>query len=200
MAAEQQGWRISGLYLETCAAEGQCPYYFGREKVGGCRYFMTFRIMDGVVAGVDLAGIDTVYMGDLPYPSFAECVTKGSHGAVYISDTATPEQRAVLDTLVKQALGGALMKDFWGVHYAPISVKEGDGSVEVTMPTGAMRMELTKSGNGEPVRIENATLPFLSNIKAAHAPFWNWTDHDRHYEYTGRCGTWADFAFEAPPA
>ncbi len=92
------------------------------------------------------------------------------------------------------------MKDFWGVHYAPISVEEGDGWVEVTIPTGAARLELTKSGNGEPVRIENATLPFLSNIKAAHAPFWRWAAHDRHYTYKDRCGTWADFAFAAPPA
>ena len=200
MAAMQPDWGIKGIYHETCASEGHCPYYFGRDKEGGCRYFMVFRITEGKVAGVDLAGITAVYIGDLPYPTFAEVTEKGSHGAAYISDAATPEQRAVLDTVAVQALGGALMKDFFGVHYAKIDVEEADGTVHVTMPTGEMRLELTKSNDGRPVRLENATLPFLSNIKAAHAPFWRWTDHGRHYEYTNRCGTWADFTMGPPPA
>jgi hypothetical protein len=38
------------------------------------------------------------------------------------------------------------------------------------VPTGAARLELTKSGTGTPVRIENATLPFLSKIKAPTLP------------------------------
>ncbi len=196
----QPDWQVKGVYHETCASEGHCPYYFGRDKEGGCRYFMVFRVTEGTVGGVDLAGVTAVYLGDLPYPTFAEVTSKGSHGAAYISDTATPAQRAILDTFAVQALGGALMKDFWGVHYAPIDVQEGDGWVEVTMPTGAARLELTRSGNGEPVRIENATLPFLTNIKAAHAPYWRWADHGRHYEYKDRCGTWADFVMAAPPA
>jgi hypothetical protein len=200
MGAPQPGWQIKGVYHETCASEGHCPYYFGRDKEGGCRYFMVFRITEGVVGGVDLAGITAVYLGDLPYPTFAEVTSKGSHGAAYISDTATPEQRSILDTLAVDALGGALMKDFWGVDYVPISVTENDGMVEVSMPTGEMKLQLTKSNDGNPVRIENATLPFLSNIKAAHAPFWRWADHGRHYEYVNRCGTWADFSMGSPPA
>ena len=199
MGAPQPSWQIRGVYHETCASEGHCPYYFGRDKEGGCRYFMVFRIAEGVVGGVDLAGINAVYLGDLPYPTFAEVTSKGSHGAAYISDTATPEQRSILDTLAVQALGGALMKDFWGVDYVPISVTENDCMVEVSMPTGEMKLQLTKSNDGNPVRIENATLPFLSNIKAAHAPFWRWTDHGRHYEYVNRCGTWADFTMGPPP-
>jgi hypothetical protein len=48
--------------------------------------------------------------------------------------------------------------------------------------------------------MENATLPFLSKIKAARAPFRRWADHDRHYACKDRCGTWADFMMAAPPA
>jgi hypothetical protein len=92
------------------------------------------------------------------------------------------------------------MKDFWGVHYVPIEVAESNGAVTVTMPTGEMKLQLTRGGDGQPVRIENATLPFLSNIKAAHAPYWRWSDHGRHYEYRDRCGTWADFTMAAPQA
>jgi hypothetical protein len=193
MTAGTSGWKIAGTYNEACASEGHCPYYFGRDKEGGCRYFMVFRVTSGVVDGVDLAGVTAVYVGDLPYPTYAEVVEKGSEGAVYLADSATPEQRAVLDTLAVNALGGVLMKRVLGVHYVPIEVEESNGSLHVSMPSGEMRMELTKGPDGTPVRIENVTLPFLSNAKAAHTAFWRWSDHGRHFEYRDRCGTWAEF-------
>ena len=37
-------------------------------------------------------------------------------------------------------------------------------------------------------------MPFLSNVRTAHAPFWHWSDYNRHYDYKNRCGTWADFS------
>ncbi|MCL5736166.1 MAG: DUF1326 domain-containing protein [Actinobacteria bacterium] len=51
---------MSGTYNEACASEGHCPYYFGRDKEGGCRYFMVFRITEGTADGVDLSGIAAV--------------------------------------------------------------------------------------------------------------------------------------------
>ena len=92
------------------------------------------------------------------------------------------------------------MKRVLGVHYVEITVEEGDGWVHFRMPSGEMRMELTKGGDGHPVRLENQTLPFLTNVKAGHAPFWCWSDHDRHFDYRNRCGTWADFHMTSSPA
>lgn len=198
MTTLEPGWKVKGIYHETCASEGYCPYYFGRDKEGGCRYFMVFRITDGEVNGVDLSGVTAIYMGDLPHPTYAEVTAKGSEGAIYIDDSATPEQRAVLDTFAVVALGGVLMKRVLGVHYVPIELAEGDGWVQFRMPSGEMRMELTKGFDGGPVRLENQTLPFLSNVKAAHSPHWHWADHDRHFDYGNRCGTWADFQMVAP--
>ncbi len=193
MATTTPAWTVRGVYHETCASEGHCPYYFGRDKEGGCRYFMVFRVTEGKAGDVDLAGVTAIYMGDLPYATYAEVSSKGSEGAVYISDQATPEQRAVLDTLALEALGGVLMKRVLGVHYVPIEVEESEAAIDFAMPTGRMRMELTIGPDGGPVRMENVTMPFLSNVKAAHAPFWAWADHDRHFEYRDRCGTWAEF-------
>ena len=200
MAAQQPGWEIKGVYNEACASEGHCPYYFGRAKEGGCRYFMVFRITEGTVKGVDLSGITAVYLGDLPHSTYAEVVEKGSEGAIYVSDSATSEQRAVLDTSVVETLGGVLMKRVLGVKYVPIGVEEGDGAVHFRMPAGEMKMVLTRSQNGDPVRLENVTLPFLSDVKAAHTLFWNWSDYSRHFEYRDRCGTWADFLMRSQPA
>ena len=198
MSSSTPGWQIRGIYNEACASEGHCPYYFGRDKEGGCRYFMVFRITEGSVAGVDLAGTMAIYLGDLPYSTYAEVMSEGSEGAIYIGDNATPQQRAILDTLAVQALGGALMKRVLGVKYVPIDVAGDESVVTFKMPAGTMRMELTRSGDGSPVRMENVTIPFLSNVKAAHTHFWNWSDYNRHLEYQNRCGTWADFTMTSP--
>ena len=200
MVELQQDWQIKGIYNEACASEGHCPYYFGRDKEGGCRYFMVFRIAEGVVNGVDLSGITAVYVGDLPHATYAEVHEKGSEGAVYISDTATSEQREILDVLALNALGGAIMKKVLGTEYVKIDVEESEGTLHVKMPSGELKTQLTKSNDGEAVRLENVTMPFLSDVKAAHTPFWYWSGYNRHYEYKNRCGTWADFVMTPLPA
>jgi len=197
MSEVDAGWRVRGVYHETCASEGHCPYYFGRDKEGGCRYFMVFRVLEGSADGVDLSGTTIVYLGDLPHSTYAEVVSEGSEGAIYIADSATPRQREILEELAVKALGGVLMKRVLGVHHVEIAVKEEAGALQVDMPTGRMRMELTVGQDGGPVRLENQTLPFLTNVRAAHAPYWEWADHGRHFEYRDRCGTWAEFAMSS---
>jgi hypothetical protein len=199
MEGLQSGWEIKGVYNEACASEGHCPYYFGRDKEGGCRYFMVFRIMEGRVNNVDLSGVSAVYVGDLPYPTYAEVHEKGSEGAVYISNNASPQQRKILDILAVNALGGVVMKKILGTQYVKIDIAEAVDTIHVKMPAGEMKMQLTRSHEGKPVQIENATLPFISNVKAAHTLFWNWSDYNRHFDYKNRCGTWADFFMASIP-
>lgn len=190
----EPGWQIKGIYNEACASEGHCPYYFGRDREGGCRYFMAFRIQEGKVNDVDLAGITVVYMGDLPHATFAEVLEKGSEGGIYISDNASPKQREVLDKFAVQSLGGGgMMQRVLGIKYVKIDVEEGEDTIHIKMPSGELKMQLTKSHNGEPVGLTNVPMPFLSNVKAAHTAFWNWSDYNKSYDYKNRCGTWADF-------
>lgn len=194
----KSGWVIKGTYNEACASEGQCPYYFGRGREGGCRYFMVFRIQDGNVNGVDLAGITLIYVGDIPHPSFEELVKEGSEGGIYISDGASPEQRKVLDSLATSSVGGMLMKKTFGVKYVHIDVMEKGDSVHFKMPAGEMQQQLTKGADGSPVRIENQVLSFLTNARICHTPFWKYADYGRHFSYRDRCGVWADFQFKEP--
>jgi hypothetical protein len=193
MAELKAGWQVKGTYNESCASQGHCPYYFGRPRDGGCRYFMVFRIQEGKVNDVDLSGITVIYQGDLPHANFQEVLERGSDGGIYVSDSATPEQREVLDTFVTGSLGAALMKKNFGVKYVDIEIQDDGETVFFKMPYGEMKQELTQGSDGTPVRLENQTLPFLSNVKAAHTPYWNYEDHDRHFDYRDRCGTWAKF-------
>ena len=190
------GWEVKGIYNEACASEGHCPYYFGRNKEGGCRYFMVFRIQQGTVNGVDLSGITVMYLGDLPHATFEEVMSKGSDGGIYVCENATAEQRNILDALVIKSLGGLLMKKHFGVKYVKMEIEEEGENVHFKMPFGEMKQVLTKGFDGTPVRLENQTLPFLINVRAAHTPFWNYNDHGRHFDYKQRCGTWADFVIK----
>jgi hypothetical protein len=97
---------------------------------------------------------------------------------------------------VVNSLGGVLMKKNFGIKYVDIDITAKDDTLYFKMPFGEMKQELTRGSDGTPVRIENQTLPFLTNVKAAHTPYWNYDDHDRHFDYKDRCGTWADFAME----
>jgi len=196
MQTLRAGWHVKGIYNEACASEGHCSYYFGRDKEGGCRYFMVFRITEGKVNDIDLSDITIVYVGDIPHPTFKELMEDGSEGSIYVSDTASPEQRKILDSLVVNNIGGILMKKNFGVKYVPIDADERDDTVHVKMPYGEMKQQLTKGLDGTPVRVENQVLPILTNVKACHSPFWKFNDHGRRFDYKDRCGTWADFMVE----
>ena len=91
-----------------------------------------------------------------------------------------------------------MMQRVLGLKYVKIDVHESDGAIHFRMPNGEMKMELTRSFDGNPVRLENQTMPFLSDVRTAHAPFWHWSDYNRHYDYRNRCGTWADFSMSSP--
>jgi hypothetical protein len=195
MVELQPGWQVKGVYNESCASEGACPYYFGRGRIGGCRYFMVFRLQEGTVNGVDLSGITIIYVGDIPHPSFEELLELGSEGGIYISDIATPQQREILDVLAVNSVGGAIMKKVFDVKYVPIEAVDDGHTAHFKMPSGNMEQYLSQGPDGTPVRLENQSLPFLANVKTAHTPFWTYTDLNRHFEYRDRCGVWADFAF-----
>lgn len=196
MAELQSGWQVKGTYNEACASEGACPYYFGRGRTDGCRYFMVFRIEEGEVNHVDLSGITLIYAGDIPHPSFEELLELGSEGAIYISDNASPQQREILDVLAVNNMGAAIMKKVFEVKYVNIEVEDDGHTAHFKMPFGEMEQYLSTGADGKtPVRLENQSLPFLSNVKTAHTPHWTYSDLSRHFDYRDRCGIWADFAF-----
>jgi len=189
------GWQVKGIYNEACAAEGHCPYYFGRDVEGGCRYFEVFRIKEGQVNDVDLSGITVIYNGDILYPKFADFIKYGSEGGIYVSDDATEDQRKVLDTLVTTNMGAIDMRKIFGLKYVKIDIEETEGEFYIRMPFGEMKQQLMKGLDGGPIRIENVPMPPLKNLKACHTPFWTYDDYGRKFSYKNRCGTWADFDF-----
>jgi hypothetical protein len=186
-------WQIRGTYNEACASEGQCPFYLGRDKEGGCQYFMVIRIQAGWVDDVDVSGTTVIYCGVITYSKYEELVKNGEEVAIYISDSSTPAQRKVLDPFVRSGMGVYLIQKAYGVKYVQIdAVEEGD-TFSAKMPFGEMQQKLTKGLDGTPVRLENQVVPPLSNVKLCHSPFWRYSDYGRSYEFFNRCAAWADY-------
>lgn len=190
------GWYVKGVYNEACAAEGHCPFYFGRDKEGGCRYFMVLRIQEGEVNGVELSGITVMYCGVITYSKYEELFRNGEQVGIYISDSATPEQREVLEPFVRSGMGTILIQKAFGIRYVKIDIYEEGDTFHARMPFGEMKQQLTKGLDGTPVRIENQLVPSLTNVKVCHSPFWRYADYGRSFDYTNRCATWADFTAE----
>jgi hypothetical protein len=193
----QKGWKVEGIFNDACASEGVCPYYLGRDVQNGCRYFWVFRIRNGKVNGIELGNIAIMYIGDISHTSFQDFVQNGSEGEIYISDTATREQREVLNALALQSLGGIVMRNVSRTEYVKMEIREEGGSIHIKMPYGEMKQRLTTGGDGKtPVRFENQVLPMLTDVKACHTHFWRYQGQERQLDYSDRCGVWADFTFE----
>jgi hypothetical protein len=112
-----------------------------------------------------------------------------------VNDDATEEQRKVLEPLVTTNIGALDMTKIFGLKYVKIDIEEREGKFYIKMPFGEMKQHLMKGLDGGPIRIENAPMPPLKNLKACHTPFWTYNDYGKNFEYKNRCGTWADFVF-----
>jgi hypothetical protein len=189
-------WSVKGIFNEACAAEGHCPFYFGRDKSGGCQYFMVLGIQEGKVNDVDLSGITVIYCGLITYSKYEDFLNNGEEVGIYINNIAIPEQREVLEPFTKQGMGTILIQKAYGIKYVKMNIEIEENSFYIKMPFGEMKQILTKGLDGSPVRIENQLTPTLANVKACHSPFWRYSDYGRSFEYTNRCATWADFRSE----
>jgi hypothetical protein len=184
---------MKGVVNEACASEGHCPFYFGRDKEGGCRYFMAIRIMEGEIDNTDVAGINIVYCGQIKYSKYEDLLNNGEELAIYVSDSATPDQRDVLEPLVRTGMDIISVEKVFGIKYIGMDIHEEGDCIHFKMPFGEMKQCLTKGPDGTPVRIENQVVPSIFNVKVCNSPFWWFKDYGFDFEYQNYCSTRADF-------
>jgi hypothetical protein len=189
-------WRIKGNWYESCASEGHCSFYFGRDREEPCRQFVLFQIVEGQIDNVDVGGIRVITVTDLFSRKAADVTTKGGVGGLYISDTATEEQRKVLEPFfINNVLGVSLLRKALGVKYVKIDLKQDNNSYHITMPYGECKISLTIGADGNtPQRIENSPLSmFFSHINICNTHFWKYSDFEREWEFVNRSGALAEF-------
>ena len=189
-------WKMKGVWYEGCAAQGQCAYYFGRDREEPCKSFQLFQIKEGHIDNIRIDGALVIEVVDLFSPKFSDLLMKGGEGGIYIGDNATEEQRKVLEPFfVENVAGSLLVRKCLGVKFVNINLTQEDNAYHITMPYGELKLSLTLGADFEnPVRLENCMFKFLfSDIKICNTHFWKYSDFERDWEFVNRSGVIADF-------
>ena len=188
---ENGRWMLEGIFYECChAREGQCSLQFGREMPHPCGCLATYQIKTGQIQNVDMTGINILFHMDNigPKPSDG-----AGEGAIYISDTATEEQRKILEPFVMENMEGRMWRKTLGIKFVRIDISENDDTYSITTPCSEQNLTLTVGGDGKtPIRIENGGLSFLSDVKICTGA-WKYNDYGKNLEFRNTSGQVADF-------
>ncbi|MDY6916341.1 MAG: DUF1326 domain-containing protein [Chloroflexota bacterium] len=188
-------WRMKGTWYETCASQGQCAYYFGRDREEPCTSFHLFEIKEGEIDGVDVSGILVMAIADSLGPRFADLLGQGGDGGIYITDRATEEQRKALEPFfVNNVPGWLLTRKVLGVRFVPISLSKEDNTHHITMPHGEIKMTPTAGLDGNPVRVENCLFnTVFSQINVCNCHYWKYRDFGKDFDFQNRASVMCDF-------
>jgi hypothetical protein len=153
-------YHVEGSLLEACSCGAPCPCWIGEDPHGGrCDTFVAYRIDKGTIRGVDVSGIAFAMVARVPGN-----ILKGNwKAAVYVSDKATPAQKAGILDVWTGKLGGPiadmakLVGEIHGVHDAPVEFKleKGKGTLRIGQKVQAEMAPYTDA-NGNPTTITNS--------------------------------------------
>jgi len=171
-------WNLAGSYSETCSCELMCPCNMSFDHGATydfCRVVLAFKIREGMVDDIDIAGRKVVLVADTP-----KVMTEGNwRVGVYIDNGATEEQFDKLLQVFSGQLGGPmaglapLIGEMLGVERASIDL-EDDGllhSVRVDDAIDFQIQDIVPFGveTGEPVRFSGMFHPVGSDLTMAEA-------------------------------
>ena len=193
--AEIKEWTLKGTFFECCRiVDGQCGLQFGRELPEPCTAFATYQIREGQIQGVDMKGINIIFLMDGIGPKLDDVVDEG---AVYISDNATDEQRKILEPFTIEKMEGTMWEKTLGIKFVKIDISEKDGTYNISMPYGEQNLTLTVGGDGKtPIRMENQGLPFLTDVRVCIGS-WKYNDYGKNLEFRNTSGQAAEFTLQS---
>lgn len=193
----QLPYDLHGDLIEACSCMGPCPCWVGDDPDDGfCNSFTGYHFRSGTVNGLDVSGITTVSLVQIPGN-----VADGNWAEVmFISDNATEEQSEALLGALRGELGGpladlaALITDRRATYKVPIeyTIGDGEGVVRVGRPDGDglaidAKMEPYRGPDGQPTRLVNSswnTIPGNEALvgKASHNHV-RVPEHDMEWSY-----------------
>ena len=201
-------WSLSGTYLEACNCEAVCPCRRidgmggGRSTFGECTGALSWRIDEGGVGDVDLAGRAVVmviwYSDDEPGSPWT--------WVLHVDDRADDAQRRALEDVFTGRLGGTALSQFpWAFKPSTlVAVVPSRIEIDHTPGRGWFR-----AGNAVTLRVAG---PFeqpggaVSCVIPGHhragrevvAEVLEASDEHFQYRFEGRCGYESTFAYAGP--
>lgn len=126
-------WHLRGDWFDVCSCKLPCPCSFAQEPThGDCLFTLAWHIREGHYAGVDLAGLNVISLGE-----FTGNMWVGDPNAMmslmfYVDAAADAAQRDALERIFTGSEGGwpaqfaSLIGDLRGIEYAPITFEAAD--------------------------------------------------------------------------
>lgn len=181
--AAEDTWSLEGDVAETCCCQPACPCVFNSAPtLGHCEGNTLFEIDEGHYGDVSVDGLDVV----MAY-RFGEWVR------LYVDEQATDAQVDAVAQLLNQP---TTFGEFFAGHAkllslekADVTVKRTPTSIAFSVPDAASEMEVMAGPNGEPVRIQNLSVPYFVNGYTQHKT--TTVTHERDgvgFEYSGTNG------------
>jgi hypothetical protein len=171
-------WNLKGSYVETCSCELMCPCNLSFDHGATydfCRVTLVFKIREGNVEGVDIAGRNVAIIADTP-----KVMTEGTWRlGVFVDDQASDEQFDKLLQVFGGQLGGPmgalapLVGELLGAERVPFEVND-DGLRHTVRIGDVIEFEVEDVvpfgiETGRPVRFDGMFHPVGSNLTMAEA-------------------------------
>jgi hypothetical protein len=197
-------YSFTGTLIEACSCNVLCPCWIGEDPdQGDCRTFLSFRIDEGRIRGVDVSGLTVVIVAYIPGNILA-----GNWDAVVVVDErANKEQRQALLEAFGGQLGGpiadwaGLIGTVKGVEYASIG-HEVVGGVGTLLIEGVLEAEMEpyRGANGAVTTLRDSVFSTVPGSPAwvskasryrLSLPAYGW-----EWEFEGRNAIQADWKME----
>lgn len=201
---ESKPWRVSGLYFEACNCDAICPCrrqgdrQGGRSTYGVCDFALGWTVAQGYSGDLALSGLQVVMAGsyDDDEPGSPWRV------ALYVDDTASSEQHAVLTEIFLGRAGGTVLRNFAAAIGEVYVVRPAQIAIDHTPDRRSLRsgdwIQIIENG---PVPSED---PITCGIPGHDQPGQEITaellrvdDGPLATEVRGRCGFASQFAYES---
>lgn len=197
--AEMKSWRVAGSYYESCNCEAICPCRRkngapgGRSSYGICQFVLSWRILEGKGAGVDLSNVLVSMIG------FYDNDEAGSPWSIilYIDEGASDRQFEVLSEIFLGRAGGNIL--FAALTLKVLGVKRA--RIELDHKPGRERIRVEGLASANAVRKAEFDGTVTCAIPGHDHPGQEWVsnllanDASLQWRYEGRCGFATNFDY-----
>ena len=194
-------WKISGQSMEMCNCKMLCPCWLGPEvepDEGWCGGTIGFDIQTGNSDGVDLSGTVVALVAEWPGNFF-----DGNGSArLYLDESASAEQRAILEKIFSGNDGGPLEPLFGAViskwlpsQVVQLNIDWGETPSLRVGDIGKGTLKRLKDATGQSTRVTGAAAQAgfqFEGMDLASSSGSHWSDPDLQ-DWDGNSGTLHEF-------
>jgi hypothetical protein len=163
-------WNMSGRFMESCSCKLWCPCWLGPAEPdrGWCSGAVVIDIEQGTADGLDLSGLTAVFLGDWP----KDFASGNGTARVFIDETASAEQRRVLEPILTGQQGGpwsvvgGVIAQWLPAQTARIDVRWDDRPSVTVEGIGEVQLEPLRDESGRGVEVRGAEAMAAFDLEA----------------------------------